>query len=577
MPAIDITQPPLKLIFDDINLANSTNYDYKEFTVTPPQVYSKLGVKANTMINITPTVIGRYYGNKNLYYYRMNLADILDSETVEIMQTTETKLSELIPKINAAFAINLTSDDYYEQTIPAYDPNNSAVTRVTVMAKETSYLFYGHFSLVIGSRGTPIVDETGVTRLIYLLKSGVTEPNYPNMFTCLNTDGTVNTGFSFLRNASIVNLATINKVLFNIDGTILMSGMFDLTYQNFGDVTPTVVVATFITLDTNGAVLSFNSTGMRSNINVIASDKAQSSFYILDKTATGKANCIFKYNKSGAEITTYSSVGISYTPDIIKLAPDGTLYTVSPTYPNAKVRIDRLLASGSLDTTFTPIIISNTSVNTVMPVVNIHPVPGNGLWVLLNPSRGVSNNADTPIINDTPLIPSDVNVYAWNPVLRFRQNGLLEPAFSNLLKNNDANSIYQTAGSNLAIGNHSIVGNAVNVVFFSYKVNPITGYAHRQPIVFDDVGDITLLSGVNYSNMFRWTNSTAIIQQSNGDYLAFGNMLPKLPQDGYGSVISAIGRYSSIGAPIEVLYREDNTGLVDTNVAISEIYITETI
>lgn len=577
MPAIDITQPPLKLLFDDINLANSTNYNYKEFTVSPPQPYSKLGVKANTVINVTPTIIGRYYGNKNIYYYRMNLAEVLDSNSVEIIQTSETKLSELIPKINEAFGINLTSDDYYEQTIAAYDPNSSTATRVTVMAKETSYLFYGSFSLIIGARQAPVVDDTGVVRLIYLLKSGVTEPNYSNMLTCINTDGTPHTAFYFLRNATIVNLATIKKVLFNIDGTILLSGVFDLSIQNFGDIAPTPVIATFMTMDTNGAVLSFNSTGMRPNITAITSDKAQSSFYILDKTASNKPACIFKYNKDGSEITTYSALGINYIPDIIKMAPDGTLYTVSPTYPNAKVRIDRLLPSGSLDATFNPIIVSNTSVNTVMSVVNVHPISSGGLWVLLNPTRGVSNSADTPIINGVPLIPSDVNVYAWNPVLLFRQNGLLEPAFNNLLKNNDASSIYQTAGSNLTIGNRSMIGSASNVIFFSHKVNPITGYAHRQPIVFDDTGAIKLLSGIDYAAMFRWTNSSTIVEQSNGDYLAFGNMLPKLPQDGYGSIISAIGRYSNSGAPIELLYREDNTGLVDTNVAIDKIFITEVV
>jgi hypothetical protein len=575
----DITKSPIEQLFDYINLTATVVLDYNDFNLTIPQPYSKIGVKANTKIIISPKTNAVYYNSKDIYYYRMGFSEIFSTGLIEVLPDTEAKLSDLIPKINLAFGINLTADDYYDQDLPLYDPTGSVNTHVTIVAKETSLLFFGSYNLVLGSRAVPVTDTDNVTRVLYLVKSGVSAVNYRNKLTCINNDGTTNTAFSFLRNAVTVTTVDITAVILNTDKDLLLKGTFDLTYQNLGQVTPTNVSASFIIIGPNGAIKSFNNTGLRANIDQVSSLDSINNFYILDKTDSTKPASVFKFDKEGFDISNYSASGISYVPSLIKMSPEGFLYTVSPTYIDngAKVRIDRLTASGIDDTTFNPIVISNTSVNTVMQVVNLDISSNGDLWVLVNPPRGVSSTADTPIINGVNIVPGNsVSPYAWNPIFKFTNSGTLITEFNTLLKDFDPRSIYDSANG-LVQGNELVKASGTSVVMFTIKNNPATGFSHRQPIVFNQTGGVTLLSGVDYSSMFRWVNSTNLFTQSNGKILAYGTMLPKLADGGWGDPITTIGRYSNNGAPIEIIYREDATSLVDTNVSISKIIMLETV
>ena len=587
MPTISITgadtplQAEANLLVDKINYANGSNILYTDFVFGLPTPYAMAGVDANTQITMTPSAYSNFYGDRTIYYNRMDLGVILNNSAISITAGTNTLLSQLIPAINLAYGINLTSIDYTDQTITPYNPANPDVqASVMIEATSTSLLFTGSYNLNLGP--APQQPVNGVVRATYILINGLTTTaGITSNILAIDDNGNALPNFALIRNATSVTTFSINAIHPSTTGTVVLDGTFAFTAA-VGSNPSTAITASSLVLDPTGTIISYTSTGAYGSTNAafVAGNPNQAVKYVIDAgTSLGSnSNKVYQYNNVGVINGSWSATGISYVPSILALCDNGNIYTVSGVLPSPnQVRIDRLLPTGALDTTFTPVIITASTSNGPLIPIQIKPVNGAGFWLVFNTPYGASTAFEIPVINGAVLSIAETGAleHAFNPVFRFAESGSWSTAFQNNLPNNMPNSIFSNTNSNIQTGDHVLAFTGTQVTNFTNRQNPINGYYYRAPITFDTLGNQLTLSGTSYSVQYRWIDARNIVPLSNGKYIAYGQAY--LPVNGGGWTVPTpiVGRYQIDGEIDQVLYTQPIVGGVTTP-TIAQVIITET-
>lgn len=567
---------------DEINRLNGTVLDYNDFDFGPPTPVSVSGQTYNTKVLLTPKTTALLYGQREIFYKRLDLGVILASPEGLVIPDSNTLLSEIIPQINSVFGIGMREEDYVEKTLPLYDPMDSGIVpRVLVEAKSTSYLFIGQHSLALG----PVVPDASPLdpALRYFVEmTGYTQVDYMKMLTCFDPHGVVDTGFQFLRNCPTVATVQILRSFLRNDGKLVLNGHFVLSRQNEDDVSPVPFDVQSITVGLDGALIGTSATFLFNANHAIkySGSLAVEHRYCVDLTITSRSNRLYRYDQSGVLDTAYDAE-IGYVPATINLCSNGNLYTTSPVQtgdvggiPTQHVRIDRLLSDGSIDLDFTPIIITGHGSDIPTTVVQIAPLAGNGFWCLFLPLFGTDITAASPIINGVSLVPTGITAaMAWNPIARFAESGTLVTTFKSVLKDNVASSIYVHAGSGMTSGHRPMVVTSSTAGFLSYKDNPITGFRHRQPLMFDTLANIRLLGGAAYYDQYKWTEAFNVITQPDGKFVSYGKMAVKNLLGGWDTPNNAVGKYKADGSIDGIIFRKPLTDTLSNPIAIAAVHM----
>lgn len=571
-----------EILMDEINIKNGTNLVSNDFDFSSPVSVIVPNSTVNTKITITPKETTLFYGSKDIFYKRLDLGVILATPEGLVVPGNSTLLSQIIPNINSVFGIGLRTEDYNEQSLPIYGSVNSGIIpRVIVQAKNTSLLFIGQCSLALG----PVTPDSAVldpALRYYLHMSGYTDVDYSKMIVCFDSKGVIDTSFSFLQNTTSVTTVNILRSILLNNGNLVLNGLFILSIFNSGDVSPLAVNCQSITIRPDGSIASYSSTFLfNSNHNVFYTRNTNVPFiYTVDSANNTRVNKIYRYNQVGVLDSTYISA-LSYVPVTMALSSDGLLYTASSVYDiiinsvlTKQVRIDRLLENGSIDTTFTPVIITGEGVDFPLPVVQIAPITNNGFWILLQPLLGTSVSGSPPVINGVQLVPSGITTaMSFNPIVRFAQSGLMIPTFKSLLKDNLENSIFTFVGSGLNIGTRPLFVTDTAAGFLTYKDNPVTGFTHRQPISFNAIGDVRLLSGPAYFDQYRWISAPNVTIQPDNKFSVHGTLQLKELTGGWGTTVNALGQYNSDGSISRILYSVSLTDTLNNPLSIRSVHL----
>lgn len=97
-----------------------------------PVVNTSDQYEGNTILVATHLLGSGYFGKKTLVYDRIDLALLIPEFPIELEQTT---LYDNLAVISEQFGIELTEDDVLDAPVTS--------TSVTLIAKETSYLYVG--------------------------------------------------------------------------------------------------------------------------------------------------------------------------------------------------------------------------------------------------------------------------------------------------------------------------------------------------------------------------------------------------------------------------------------------------
>lgn len=562
---LDISKPAHQILMEAINDENRTSLDYQDFVFGTPEPATLERSDINTKIVITPKVGSAYYNSRTIYYRRMDIAEIYASKQMEIDVDGRLELNELIDDINEFYGINLTVDDYIDTTLPVEDPQNpGARLTVPLQATSSSVLFMGGVNVIL-NEAAPVVDSDDVVRRYYVaVELPDANPQIYNKVLCFKSDMTAVESFKALRNATIVTEFGVDKMFSLSNGNIVLKGTFKFTAAIGATPSAAYDVSTVV-IDEDGNVLQ-------------AADEQTALFgtedvskwyghwklplkYIVDDgdiIDTDPVTKLYRYGNDGVLDTTFIATGITYPPVNVALDRLGRIYTVSYPYDDAgiyKFRIDRLLDDGTLDLAFAPVIISKTGTGFPPGLIDIKADENGGFYIALNSSEPSSVDADNiPIINGVPLVPgNESQVYAWNPVLKFRDNGVLETDFKTRLLDYSPSSVFKQS-ANVNAGNNVLAPSGTGVTFMTNKNNPITGFEQRMPMSFDLAGNPIRLAGASYAQMLRWYNVREIAYQSNGKMIVQGECHTPVVGGGWSTPRHAMAIYLKSGEQDDIIY-----------------------
>lgn len=562
---LDISKPAHQILMEAINEENRTSFDYLDFDFGVPEPATLERSDINTKITITPKVGSPYYNSRTIYYRRMDLAEIYASKQIEIEVGIRTELSELIDEINDFYGINLTADDYVPSGLPTPDPlDPGARLTVFLQAKMDSVLFMGGAQVIL-NEAAPVVDNDNVSRKYYMsVELPDPNPQIYNKVLCFKSDLTQVDTFKALRNASMITEFGVDSMFSLSNGHLVLKGVFKFT-ANIGNSGSTAYDVVTVIIDEDGNVLA-------------AADEATAMFgnediytwyghwkvpykYIIDEgdaIGTDPATKLYRYTNAGVIDDTFLATGITYVPKNAAVDRLGRIYTVSDVYDDGgiyKYRIDRLNDDGTIDLTFSPVIMSKTGNGFPQGLVDIEPADAGGFYIMINNQSPTSMDQDNiPIINGVPIVPgNETQVYAWNPVIKFRENGLLDTTFANRLLNNAPNSVF-VPSADVNGGNSVLAPRGDGVTFVTNKNNPITGYEQRMPMSFDNTGAPIRLSGVSYANMLRWYTVRSTAYQSNGKLIIHGSCHVRLTDGGWSTPRNAVAIYLKSGEQDDIIY-----------------------
>ena len=581
---LNINKPAIEILMDKVNAENLSQLDSNDFLFSVPTATTLPYSDINTKVTITPKVSSGYFNSRDIFYKRLDIAQILDNNSIEVLVTTETLLSELIPQINTLYGINLTADDYDDTAIPVAVPDTEH--SIVVQIKTTSYLFVGTANLILGQKSIS-VDDSGYSRNIFIVTDSDDAAIYENKLVVLNSEYAESSSFVPFRNATAVLKFRVDKLLTLSNKDIYLGGEFQFSAALNGNPLTAITCGSVI-LSPTGSIKSTASGTLFGPgvLKLYGQNRGVDKVYVVDPTALigVNANNLYRYSNDGTR-DTYGATGIAYTPTLIRLCDDGKLYTVSPEYvaplqsdplTSAKhIRIDRLNVDGTLDGSFSPVYIRSTGIGDVTPVMDLLPLNSAGAYLVFKPIHTVATSGFTPIVNDVPFVSGlDPIDCSFNPVFKLNQDGTYSTFFKSLLPNNDPSSIVIN-GSELEI-NDPVLSFANNkIAFLTKRVNPLTGYTHRAPMSFTNMGSVVNVAPNRLANDVRWITAEKIVPLITGKFLVYGQGYTRQPSGGWSTAGALVALYNESSQLEYIVYKPIVAGL--TNPQIYNLALNETL
>jgi hypothetical protein len=132
---LDFTQPAASVLLAFINYYNNT-------TITPDQIVVQQvaaltddpsGLNTIAFISSTPGATA-FEGREGFKYSRVDISSVPGTRTTTFNVGSAVYLSDLLPQINAAWALNLTSMDIEDGILPGFPNGASSVSLMLAMA-----------------------------------------------------------------------------------------------------------------------------------------------------------------------------------------------------------------------------------------------------------------------------------------------------------------------------------------------------------------------------------------------------------------------------------------------------------
>lgn len=153
---IDFTESPQEILAAMINRDNGTTFVASQLDFGTPEV--NVGVK-NTKITVSAKVGSGFSGSVQVIYDRINLAQVPGVRGTVFTTDGEVAIAHLIPKINAAYQINLSLADIVDAPLPIFSgatPNQTLT--FTLMATATCLIYQGSLTLSIRRQNIALGD-----------------------------------------------------------------------------------------------------------------------------------------------------------------------------------------------------------------------------------------------------------------------------------------------------------------------------------------------------------------------------------------------------------------------------------
>lgn len=161
--ATDLTKDARQILIDLINEANATTLTLDDIRFGGPSPIEN--GNRNTGITITALPTSPYVGSRDLTYNRVDLSELPGERSTTFNVANHVTAFDMIPVLNDAYSINLSSDDIFDDPLPEIDPNDPDQKEPFVLrAKPGSLVYRNRITLTIRSNeislaGLLVTDE----------------------------------------------------------------------------------------------------------------------------------------------------------------------------------------------------------------------------------------------------------------------------------------------------------------------------------------------------------------------------------------------------------------------------------
>lgn len=153
--AIDLTKPPEELVIDLINHDNGTQLTSAQLSFGIPELSNNIH---NTRILATAKPNSHLRGSVSISYNRIDIGAIPNGRSTTFPITTEQKVSDLVPAIDAAYSLKLTPNDYIDGPLPTLPHGTGQMGSVDLVASPNSLVFINKLSLSLDRPGILLSD-----------------------------------------------------------------------------------------------------------------------------------------------------------------------------------------------------------------------------------------------------------------------------------------------------------------------------------------------------------------------------------------------------------------------------------
>lgn len=171
---LDFTKAPNQILLDQINHDNASSLTLTLIQFGLPTAATGTNPNPNTSTTVTAKAGSGYSGSVVVGYNRVDLSTIPGARNTVYSLGNAVNISDLVPEVNTAYAINLTTDDYTDGPLPTFTGTANEEHAFQIAATADSLVYQGVMSLTVKANDIPlssVITTTTLTGLTYVPNS----------------------------------------------------------------------------------------------------------------------------------------------------------------------------------------------------------------------------------------------------------------------------------------------------------------------------------------------------------------------------------------------------------------------
>jgi hypothetical protein len=166
----DFTKAPEQIVLDQINNDNSSSLTLTQVSFGLPTASTGTSPARDTTLTVNSVADEGYSGSVVVMYNRVDISTVPGTRSTVFPKGSSVNISDLIPQINAAYQINLTSADYTDGPLPTFTgtPNEEHTFQLVINAD--SLPFENSVTLTVKANDIPlssVITTTTLNGLVY--------------------------------------------------------------------------------------------------------------------------------------------------------------------------------------------------------------------------------------------------------------------------------------------------------------------------------------------------------------------------------------------------------------------------
>lgn len=153
--ANDLTKAPKQIILDMVNAKTAAGFTLASFTWAGLPVVE--GTGKNTSLTLTAAQGSGYKNSRVIRYIRPHLGTGVGAAYIASGPDRDlvfsigdgTKISDIVPELNARLGINLTGDDFTDGALPTFSGEVNETLPLQIVVKADSLIFTGSITLTL--------------------------------------------------------------------------------------------------------------------------------------------------------------------------------------------------------------------------------------------------------------------------------------------------------------------------------------------------------------------------------------------------------------------------------------------